>query len=282
MIDSRKTTVIRLCGGLGNQIFQLGAALLLTSKGSNGLIILDDYALSTYKVCREFELSKFIDLSKSDIQVILKRLVITRLRIPKIFSFRYPVSLFVNDNNFQSNIDSNGSRYRLLDGYFQTLRQQDFEDISALLKPLLLDKFLKLNQSESDTCVVHIRGGDFVKLGWNKSTPKIYYISAMNMMRDKYDVNNFVIVTDDEPYARTIISCKSADIKIISSDIVDDFQTIASYSKRILSASTFALWASALGRNEADGVVIAPDDLIPGTKRTFLLQNEISQSKNHF
>jgi len=274
MIFSRKTTVVRLCGGLGNQIFQLGAALLLTSKGSNELIILDDYALSSYKALREFELSKFIELSKSDVQVVLKRLAITRFRIPRMLPFKHRAIPFVNDNNFQFIIDGNKSQYRLLDGYFQDLRQQDFEDISALLKPLLLDKFCKLNQLESETCVIHIRGGDFVKLGWNKSTPEIYYINAMNMMRDKHDVNNFVIVTDDEPYARTIISCKSADIKIVSSDIVDDFQTIASYSKRILSASTFALWASVIGVNDGGGVVIAPNEFTPGIKRDFLLPNE--------
>lgn len=274
MIFSRKTTVVRLCGGLGNQIFQLGAALLLTSKGSNELIILDDYALSSYEAPREFELSKFIDLSKSDVQVALKRLAITRLRIPRLLPFKLHAMPFVNDNNFQFIIDGNKSQYRLLDGYFQTLRQQDFEDISALLKPLLLDKFCKLNQLESETCVIHMRGGDFVKLGWNKSTPEIYYINAMNMMRDKHDVNNFVIVTDDETYARTIISCKSADIKIVSSDIVDDFQTIASYSKRILSASTFALWASAIGVNSDSGVVVAPNEFTPGIKRRFLLPNE--------
>ena len=274
MIFSRKTTVVRLCGGLGNQIFQLGAALLLTSKGSNELIILDDYALSSYEAPREFELSKFIELSKSDVQVVLKRLAITRLRIPRMLPFKHRAIPFVNDNNFQFIIDGNKSQYRLLDGYFQDLRQQDFEDISALLKPLLLDKFCKLNQLESETCVIHIRGGDFVKLGWNKSTPEIYYINAMNMMRDKHDVNNFVIVTDDEPYARTIISCKSADIKIVSSDIVDDFQTIASYSKRILSASTFALWASAIGVNSDSGVVVAPNEFTPGIKRGFLLPNE--------
>jgi len=274
MIFSRKTTVVRLCGGLGNQIFQLGAALLLTSKGSNELIILDDYALSSYKALREFELSKFIELSKSDVQVVLKRLAITRFRIPRMLPFKHRAIPFVNDNNFQFIIDGNKSQYRLLDGYFQDLRQQDFEDISALLKPLLLDKFCKLNQLESETCVIHIRGGDFVKLGWNKSTPEIYYINAMNMMRDKHDVNNFVIVTDDEPYARTIISCKSADIKIISSDIADDFQTIASYSKRILSASTFALWASVIGVNDGGGVVIAPNEFTPGIKRDFLLPNE--------
>ena len=274
MIFSRKTTVVRLCGGLGNQIFQLGAALLLTSKGSNELIILDDYALSSYKALREFELSKFIELSKSDVQVVLKRLAITRFRIPRMLPFKHRAIPFVNDNNFQFIIDGNKSQYRLLDGYFQDLRQQDFEDISALLKPLLLDKFCKLNQLESETCVIHIRGGDFVKLGWNKSTPEIYYINAMNMMRDKHDVNNFVIVTDDEPYARTIISCKSADIKIISSDIADDFQTIASYSKRILSASTFALWASVIGVNDGGGVVIATNEFTPGIKRDFLLPNE--------
>jgi hypothetical protein len=33
-----------------------------------------------------------------------------------------------------------------------------------------------------------------------------------------------------------------------------------------------------LGKNDKEGVVIAPDDLIPGLKREFLLQNEIKKS----
>ena len=274
MIFSRKTTVVRLCGGLGNQIFQLGAALLLTSKESNELIILDDYALSSYKAHREFELSKFIDLSKSDVQVALRRLAITRLRIPRLLPFKYSATHFVNDHNFQFVIANNRIQNRLLDGYFQNLSQKNFNDICMLIKPLLLDKFKKLNAVDSFACVIHIRGGDFIDLGWNKVTSKEYYAFSMKVMIDKYSVSKFIVVTDDISYAKSILPLKEFDVKITSGDIVNDSQTVASHSKRILSASTFALWASALGVNDGGGVVIAPNEFTPGIKRDFLLPNE--------
>jgi hypothetical protein len=276
MCNIRKTIIVRLAGGFGNQIFQFGAALLLSSKARYRMIILDDYALSSYKVNRNFDLSRFMDFSRNDIQIILQKRLLSKLRIPKLLSLRSPSTPFVSDSNFQDIVDRGKSQYRLLDGYFQNLRQRDFENIVTLLKPLLYDKLIDSKGLDSEICVTHVRGGDFVELGWDGSTPKQYYMDAMSIMCDRYEVKSFLVVTDDKYYAENIISSTNFNIEIISNDMDEDFWTIASYSKRILSASTFALWASALGRNDADGVVIAPNDLIPGVKRTFLLQNEIN------
>jgi hypothetical protein len=276
MCNIRKTIIVRLAGGFGNQIFQFGAALLLSSKARYRMIILDDYALSSYKVNRNFDLSRFMDFSRNDIQIILQKRLLSKLRIPKLLSLRSPSTPFVSDSNFQDIVDRGKSQYRLLDGYFQNLRQRDFENIVTLLKPLLYDKLIDSKGLDSEICVTHVRGGDFVELGWDGSTPKQYYMDAMSIMCDRYEVKSFLVVTDDKYYAENIISSANFNIEIISNDMDEDFWTIASYSKRILSASTFALWASALGRNDADGVVIAPNDLIPGVKRTFLLQNEIN------
>jgi hypothetical protein len=278
MLNARKTIVVRLAGGLGNQIFQFGAALLLTSKESNEMVILDDYALSSYKVNRNFELPRFIDFSKSCVQITLKRRLLTKLRIPKFFAFKSPSAFFVNDNNFRYAVDYEKSRKRMLDGYFQNLRQRDFEDIVALLQPLSCDRLIESKKINSEVCVVHIRGGDFIDLGWTETAPQQYYMNAMRVMRDIYKVKSFLVVTDDKKYAENVIGCESFDIKIVSNNMDEDFWILALHSKRILSASTFALWASALGKNDKEGVVIAPDDLIPGLKREFLLQNEINKS----
>ena len=137
---------------------------------------------------------------------------------------------------------------------------------------------IKSKGLDSAVCVIHIRGGDFIELGWNESASQQYYMDSMNIMCDRYKVKGFLVVTDDKSYAENLVLPTNFNIEIISNNIDEDFWTIASYSKRILSASTFALWASALGINDANGVVIAPDDLIPGVKRTFLLQNEINKS----
>ncbi len=274
MSRSETTTAIRICGGLGNQFFQLGAALLIASKGSDGRVVIDNFALSNYKTHRKFELSKFIDLAEGDIPVTARKLFMTKFRIPKLLSFKNCDMFFVNDHNFQFVVARNRIKNRLLDGYFQNLTQKDFDDISILLKSLLIYKFKKLDALDSRTCVIHIRGGDFIDLGWNKATPKEYYVNSMNAMSAEYGVRHFIVVTDDISYAKSILPSKEFDLKIISGDIVNDFQTIATYSKRILSASTFALWASALGVNDDVGVVMAPNEFTPRINRNFLLPNE--------
>ena len=149
---------------------------------------------------------------------------------------------------------------------------------SPLLKPLSCDRLIESKKINSEVCAIHIRGGDFIELGWDESASQQYYMDSMSIMCDRYKVKSFLVVTDDKSYAENLVLPTNFNIEIISNNIDEDFWTIASYSKRILSASTFALWSSALGRNDADGVVIAPDDLIPGVKRTFLLQNEINKS----
>lgn len=273
-----KTISIRLAGGLGNQLFQLGAALLIASKASYKTIVMDDYALSSYRVTRECDLFRFINFSNSGVRIILKRRLLNRFRIPKFFTLKSSFSPFVNDSNFRFIIDSEKCQFRLLDGYFQNLRQRDFEDIVALLKPLSFDRLIDSKKINSEVCVVHIRGGDFIDLGWTETAPQQYYMNAMRAMRDTYKVKSFLVVTDDKNYAENVMGCESFDIKIVSNNMDEDFWILASYPKRILSASTFSLWASALGKNDKEGVVIAPDDLIPGLKREFLLQNEIKKS----
>ncbi len=274
MSRSETTTAIRICGGLGNQFFQLGASLLVASKGSDGRVVIDDSALSNYKIHRKFELSKFIDLAEGGIPITVRKLFITKFRIPKLLSFKKFDTFFVNDHNFQFVVAGNRIKNRLLDGYFQNLTQKNFDDICILLKFLLLDKFKRSDALDSRTCVIHIRGGDFIDLGWNKATPKEYYVNSMKVMSGEYGVRGFIVVTDDISYAKSILPSKELDIKIISGDIVNDFQTIVTYSKRILSASTFSLWASALGMNDGGGVVIAPNEFTPGIKRNFFLPNE--------
>jgi len=117
-------------------------------------------------------------------------------------------------------------------------------------------------------------GGDFVKLGWNSVTPKEYYAKSMQIMKDKQGVETFFIVTDDRKYASDLLNGLDFKYKFIGSNIKEDFYLIGSYKKRILSSSTFSLWASALGDNH-NSIVIAPSFWAPRRKRNIFLPNEI-------
>jgi hypothetical protein len=98
-----------------------------------------------------------------------------------------------------------------------------------------------------------------VTLGWNKSTPASYYLNAIQFMVDEYAIKNFTVITDDLKYASGLLKDCIYEYEIKSNDMISDFFTIAASSKRIIGGSSFAIWASALGCDDDDVVVIAPE-----------------------
>lgn len=263
--------IIRLAGGLGNQIFQLIAGLYLAEEGNIKKILLDDSALGSYDAKRKSELQKFFAFDKLDIDINFRNLKITKFRIPKILPLSFPKYPFISDKNFQKIYKNPNKMFLFLDGYFQEcLIQDDFNQEIMILKEIL-NYQLQLN---IDGCIIHIRGGDFVKLGWDIITPKEYYIKAIETMQNKYKQNKFYIVTDDINYSKTILDELDITYEFIGNSMYEDFKLIGSFNHRILSASTFALWASALGINE-NSIVIAPKYWTPNHERKIFLPNEI-------
>ena len=263
--------ICRLAGGLGNQIFQLGTGLLLAHKSGIKRIMLDDSALKNYDIQRENELLGFFDLTKLKIEINFCNSTFTKLRLPKLLPLKARKYPFVNDKNFQFILKNPNKQFLLIDGYFQEcLTQQDFDTEIQILK----DMFIQRSLEKQDGCVIHIRGGDFVKLGWNSVTSKEYYKNAIEKMKDNYNQNDFYIVTDDKDYSETILKDLNIKYKFIGNSMYEDFNLIGSFKYRVLSSSTFSLWASALGNND-NSIVIAPKEWIPNHERKIYLPNEI-------
>jgi len=132
-------------------------------------------------------------------------------------------------------------------------------------------KWLKLKQDNKEilenTCVIHIRGGDFfwqgdVRLG------REYYITAINYIKQNYGNVKFCIVTDDIKAAKEILP----EIEIVSSsvttvdnykaqhhlggDISVDYTLINKAEYLIISNSSFAWWAAWTNTNVKS--VVAP------------------------
>jgi len=264
--------VIRLAGGLGNQIFQLGVGLLFAKRSRIKKIIIDNSSLKSYKTKRECELLKFFDFSKLCMDIELKNLLITKLRLPKFFPIKMSKYPFVGDKNFTIVMKNPNKKNLFLDGYFQhVISQDEFDEILNILRIIFIKKSV---DSEITGCAVHIRGSDFVKLGWNSVTPKAYYKKAINLMSHRYKQNKFYIFTDDKGYSKNTLEDLNILYEFSRGTIYEDFYSLGSFKYRILSSSTFALWASALGDN-VDSVVIAPKYWIPNKVRKILLPKEI-------
>jgi len=178
---------------------------------------------------------------------------------------------FVSDKNFQTTFNSPNKNFMILDGYFQEcLTQDNFNEEIQLLKNILIPSRIK----KKDGCALHIRGGDFVKLGWNSVASREYYLKSVETMRNEYKQDKFYIITDDREYSKTILDRLDIDCEFIGKSMHEDFRLIGSFKYRILSSSTFALWASAFGDNEKS-FVIAPKYWTPGNERKIRLTNEL-------
>lgn len=262
---------IRIYGGLGNQIFQLGAGLVIADDCNLSKIRLDDEGLINYEVKRVSMLNDFFNFSNLRFDISFSSNFILKYRLAKLLPFSSPVVTFCSDKNFNK-LKCEFVRNIYLDGYFQKqLNQSDFDRQIDLLKPALRDNSV----ASIDGAVIHVRGGDFTALGWNLVTPLNYYNKAIDYLIKTYNVSKFNIVTDDPEYASKITTLYSnIDFNFIGGGVLDDFYLIGAHRFRILSSSTFALWSSALANND-DSVVIAPSFWKPNSGRDIFLPNEV-------
>jgi hypothetical protein len=268
---NKKRIIVRLAGGLGNQIFQIGASLLLSKKSNIKTIILDDSKLKNYGTKRTNDLLSFFDFDKIECEILWQSSKITNLRVSKFLPLKIPYYPFISDANFQKSLSKPNPIFMFLDGYFQNcLTQPDFDCEIKILKDILKQN----NIQEKNGCILHIRGGDFVKLGWNSVASKEYYFKAIKLIENKYRERNFYVVTDDKKYAMDILNELNINYKFIGGNIIEDFYLLGKFKYRILSSSTFAIWASALGENN-ESIVIAPKYWIPNKAREITIPNEI-------
>lgn len=262
---------VRLAGGLGNQIFQLAAALLYARRKGLNSIFLCTNGLINYKVKHGFYLNDLFNFKNFGVNIIFGNFSLINLRLPKFFKIKN----FLSDKNYHLHLnDGISCSYVFLDGYFQDVFTQDeFFSISCLLFDSL-NLPSSLDSVDDSACVVHVRGTDFVTLGWDKLASKAYYQSSIKHMLS-IGVKNFTFVTDDPKYASSLANELKVKHDVVSRGFIEDFFLISQAKRRILSASTFAFWASALGENPLDGVVIAPKYWTPDRKRNIKLPNEV-------
>ena len=263
----------RIYGGLGNQLFQFSKALLVMKQINAELLCLDTSAVSKYRSKRSFDLFEVLNVNFASLgmDVILRDSLLLKTRIPRL-SKGFGNFVFLNDKNpyFEGNLGVDSRVY--LDGYFQRcMNEKALDSAVKMMKPLL--KGNKFN-TFSEICAVHVRGGDFVKLGWDTIAGRDYFSKAINDVRNNYGVKDFKVYTDDPGHAEKVMAnLLPKSCFMDSSDPINDFSNIGYAKYRILSGSTFAFWASALGRHP-DPIVYAPKYWRPGVERKLRLIGE--------
>lgn len=270
---------LRLAGGLGNQLYQIAAASLL-AKHTGVPVVPYTQSLQNYAEARlpdSLELlmeNNWLHLASDSGDKTINWLTVSA-RVG-----RWMPHFGVNDKNFWHIIaDQNKSKIFILDGYFQHgWSHQNFnEALDAMpVRPVSKTASALIRSNE---VVIHIRGGDFLKLPRFQVVGLSYYLRTVRLAM-KQGWRCFAIMTDDRAYANLMCEQMARELSGLSFRVLprtesalDDFDILRAASARIIGNSTFAWWAAALG--QAESPTWTPTMLTVDEPRDFYLPFEI-------
>jgi len=140
---------------------------------------------------------------------------------------------------------------RQIEGFFQS-EKYFFGDIDRIKNYIKVKKEYKnLFTIPNDVCILNIRGGEY-KRHKRFNLPKSYWVNAMENMRIKYNIHKFLIVTDDQDYAKALFP----KIDRIKAGVAESYIALHNASYFIVSNSTFSYFP--IKTKEEQPIVIAP------------------------
>lgn len=243
-----KKVILNIKGGLGNQIFQIIAALNYCKKNNIYNLYINIPNLINYKVIRKLDIDLKLFEFSININLIKKRNIFLSKNF--IYFFKYFNNMIIKIINEKSILKFDNSRIIILDGYFQTKQNLLLED-SLIDFSLQFDRvysiyissiLFKLNIDFDNDYGLHIRGSDFLE---HKELVNNNPLKLLN----KLSIKKLFIFTDDKTYAISLLKDLDLDIIFITDynlTDIQEFTLITKFKNMIITNSTFSLTASIL------------------------------------
>jgi hypothetical protein len=263
--------IVRIVGGLGNQMFQYAYAKALQHKGYD--VKIDISKFKKYKLHGGYQLDKYkIDLETSNSFINF----LSKINLKKNVKEK---SLLFDEKM----LNLSGNEY--VKGYFQT------EKYFSGIRDILLDQFvIKQEISEStvsyskeikkhkNSCSLHIRRGDYIsdkKANSVHGTCDIeYYKEAVKLINNKFKDAYFFIFSDDITWVRNNLKVKNA--TYINHNVIphEDMHLMSSCKHNITANSSFSWWGAWLNQSK-NKTVIAPKKWFVSNKNEVACKNWI-------
>lgn len=273
--------IVKLMGGLGNQMFQYAAGRRLAEQHNTTLKLDTSFFSKCIKGCtpRHFELqylnitpefTNWFEVAKFS-GTATNSLVSGCLRLLRSAGITasahnvYHEQIYHYDPVFEQLPDNT-----YLEGYWQSEKyfvgiSDDIRQAFNLTSPI--DDRNRLLGDEITSCnsvSVHIRRGDYII---NKNAAQYhgtcsidYYRKAVDLMMSQIDRPTFFVFSDDPNWARSNMGFISG-VKFVTSNYlnrgVDDLRLLSSCKHHIIANSSFSWWGAWLG-NDPEKMVIAP------------------------
>lgn len=268
--------IIKIIGGLGNQMFQYAAGRRLAIKHDTTLkldisgysvgegITPRDYELKVFNIQENFatapEIQRFRKFDKS----ILKRIspaLSEALRSKRYIKEKHyhfdPKILDLPDDVYMDG-------YWQSEKYFKNVENKIREEFSFKVKPQAQNQKLLKQIEKSSSVSLHIRRGDYVK---NPAVKKIlenlgldYYQETVSMIAKKIANPHFFVFSDDIGWVKKHLNLKYPTVFIGHNKgpkSFEDLRLMSQCKHNIMANSSFSWWGAWLNEYPKK-IVIAP------------------------
>jgi Glycosyl transferase family 11 len=281
--------IVKLMGGLGNQMFQYSFGRRMAEKKGVqlklDLSLLRDRSPRPDFTYRDYELNIFNIKEAIAKEEEIKKYTAPKPKnlLPRIFykiKKRFSSQDLVKEKYYHfdnSVFDVSCNSY--LEGYWQS--EKYFIDIQEIIREEFQFRDLPIgniaelqNKIKSLNSVsIHIRRGDYVS---NKATNAYhgvcsleYYHKAITFLLDKLDAPHFFIFSDEIEWAKENLIIESPHSFVENDKQVpayEDMRLMGSCNHHIIANSSFSWWAAWLNDNK-NKIVIAPKDWFADTEK---------------
>jgi len=255
--------IVKIQGGLGNQLFTFSCGYSVAKKRKEKLILdISDYHNGYF---RDFKLDKFLidemNLKRSRYYFTNK---IGRYLNKLINKIKYEYLEQKDFKRYYPEIFDNCQKDIYLDGYWQNYKYfSEFkEDLRRQFMPkeksdALIDFKNKIIGENSVS--IHIRRGDYLNNGWSLDIS--YYKKAIELVESKLDDPEFYFFSDDLEWVEKKFGLRN-NFNYINfyskNQDIDEFFAMTFCKNNIIANSTFSWWAAWLNNNEQK-IVVAPN-----------------------
>ena len=266
MSTERRTVIIPLMGGLGNQLFQFAAGLYLRKKLGvfinfpTTLLHPPKFLRATNTTDRNLMIGELVHSDESQNVSRLKLLV---LRI--LTNSRAKFVVLESDQSFES-LDKVSPESRFFIGYFQNLKYVNTVRNDLLARFSASTTFRGLIPTALEPRIaIHMRLGDYSSNQQARSyhglTDISYFVDGAKILLDKLNCRSILIVSDEPDRARALFeeNFKRDDVEITnntSSNEYEDLRLLSHSAGLVTSNSSFSWWAAWLSSSLGSHVIV--------------------------
>jgi hypothetical protein len=278
--------IVRLQGGVGNQMFQYAAGKALAIR-NNTLLKIDLSFLKSGKLgknvdYRNYGLNNFcinenLITDEELNRIIKKSMVFSKLKVSwfnRKIDYRFPISkIFCQKGHGYDAEFFKLSANTYLIGYWQNIKF--FAGIENIIRQDFMFKYLPDQSNKdfiniienSESVAVHVRSGDFKNLPVLGTINLEFYKKALNYLLEKLNNPVLFFFSDEMKWVKenfneftSRCTMHYVDINASPGKAVDDLRLMSTCRHNIIGNSTFGWWGAWLNSNP-DKIIIAPDRL---------------------